>query len=125
MARIALAKSHSELSARLPLQLPLSVILPERSEWRNLFPRRRNRFFAERCLNSGESELYLNMKSIRIIAAAFSAALVCLSCTSEVGLLVDTLSGTVEGVQIEEGVKAYLGVTKSTLATVRQAFALS
>ena len=50
------------------------------------------------------------MKSIRIIAAAFSAALVCLSCTSEVGLLVDTLSGTVEGVQIEEGVKAYLGV---------------
>ena len=38
MARIALAKSHSELSARLPLQLPLSVILPERSEWRNLLP---------------------------------------------------------------------------------------
>ena len=38
------------------------------------------------------------------------AAFLCLSCTPEVGLRVDTLYGSVEGFQIEEGVKAYLGV---------------
>ena len=36
LARIALAKSRSEPSARLPLQLPPSVISTERSESRNL-----------------------------------------------------------------------------------------
>ena len=50
------------------------------------------------------------MKSTRIFAASVIAAFLCLSCTPEVGLRVDTLYGSVEGFQIEEGVKAYLGV---------------
>ena len=50
------------------------------------------------------------MKSTRIFAASVVAAFLCLSCTPEVGLRVDTLYGSVEGFQIEEGVKAYLGV---------------